>query len=721
MKFIRLKIGFVFFFVFISFILLGLVTKAVNRGDSIFRIVYPRDGILFPPEFHAPTFIWEDSAGVSKKWLIKIDIPDKGNLITFLSDKQQWKPEKTQWEKIKKAAWGSKAVFTVAQTGSNNDKNTLKVAFSFSSDSVGAPIFYRDVPLPFSYALRHLDEIRWRLGYVNSDTLAGVVMEKLPACANCHCFSADGRTIAMDLDAHSGKDAYGIANIEDTTVLHKIIRWSVFQGGQPTYALLTSASPDGKYFVSTLKDNEFFVVLPDLAYSQLFFPIKGILVTYDRDKDKYSSVPGADDTNFVQSNPVWSPCGKNIYFTKAKAIPSDESGFITAFDRDSVRYQKLVNDFYTGSRQFKYDIYKIPFNGGKGGMAQPIDGASANGTSNYFPKISPDGKWMVFCRAKNYMLLQPDSRLYIVPAGGGEAREMNCNTNNMNSWHSWSPNSKWLVFSSKMMGTYTKLYLTHIDENGNDSPPVMLEHLCLPDRVANLPEFVNIPAGSMQKITPKFLLDDYFKFQDGVRKVEDGDLDGAIQAFDRAATVDSNNFMVFGARGYAKMETGNYKEAIKDFDRAIMLKNSEAKLYNMRGFAYKELGMPEKAVEDFGNAIKFNPRDAESYNARANVYIGLKKFKEAIFDCDNAVRIASGYYEAYYTRGLACFHLGEYKKAIKEFDSAIKLNSEFAHAWLNRGIAKINLGDKDSGCSDIGKAVKLGLQSISQDILELCN
>ena len=39
--------------------------------------------------------------------------------------------------------------------------------------------------------------------------------------------------------------------------------------------------------------------------------------------------------------------------------------------------------------------------------------------SNYFARYSPDGRWIVFCRAKSYMLLQRDSELYILPAEGG--------------------------------------------------------------------------------------------------------------------------------------------------------------------------------------------------------------------------------------------------------------------------------------------------------------
>ena len=65
--------------------------------------------------------------------------------------------------------------------------------------------------------------------------------------------------------------------------------------------------------------------------------------------------------------------------------------------------------------QIQYDLYKIPFNEGRGGKAVPVEGASGNGMSNNFPKVSPDGKWIVWVQNKNGLLMRPDSRLYIVP------------------------------------------------------------------------------------------------------------------------------------------------------------------------------------------------------------------------------------------------------------------------------------------------------------------
>jgi len=152
--------------------------------------------------------------------------------------------------------------------------------------------------------------------------------------------------------------------------------------------------------------------------------------------------------------------------------------------------------------------------------------------SNYFPKYSPDGKWIIFTKSKSYMLLQPDSELWIVPAAGGEARRLRYNTPRMNSWHSWSSNSRWLVFSSKVNTAYTQLFLTHIDDDGNDTPPVLLERFTSSDRAANIPEFVRLPGDAIAEIKEQFL-DPYSFLRAGMSNERTGDHKGAERAFRR--------------------------------------------------------------------------------------------------------------------------------------------------------------------------------------------
>ena len=123
------------------------------------------------------------------------------------------------------------------------------------------------------------------------------------------------------------------------------------------------------------------------------------------------------------------------------------------------------------------------------------------------------------------MLLMPDSELYIIPAEGGEARRLRANTPRMNSWHSWSSNGRWLVFSSKANTAYTQLFLTHIDENGESTPPVVLERFTGSDRAANIPEFVPLPAEAIAQIKEQFL-DAYSFLRAGMANERTGNYPG---------------------------------------------------------------------------------------------------------------------------------------------------------------------------------------------------
>ena len=483
---------------------------AVYREDAAYdaiTIEHPLDETLFPPEMIPPEFRWKDSASASRAWLVQIEFTDGKPCMYYPVRRQKWTPPPEDWQNIKNRSLDHDAEVVILGISPAEPPRILsqaKMSFRTSKDPVGAPLFYREVNLPFLEADKDPSRIRWRFGSIASAP-PPVVLDNLPVCGNCHSFSRDGKTLAMDVDYASRKGSYAITEVKEQMSLapEDIITWMDQENSEQTHGLLSQISPDGRYVVSTVKDISIFVPMQSLAFSQLFFPVKGILCVFDRETGQFRNLPGADDPRFVQSNPSWSPDGKYIVFARA-----------TAPDLRNTKHQGYVwltpaesKEFISTGEPFLYDLYKIPFNGGKGGTAEPVEGASHNGMSNYFARYSPDGRWIVFCRAKSYMLLQPDSELYIIPAEGGDARRLRCNTSRMNSWHSWSPNGKWLVFASKAYSDYTQLCLTHIDENGYSTPPVLLSHLTAPKRAANIPEFVNTQPESIATIHKQFLDD----------------------------------------------------------------------------------------------------------------------------------------------------------------------------------------------------------------------
>jgi tetratricopeptide (TPR) repeat protein len=535
----------------------------------------------------------------------------------------------------------------------------------------------------------------------------------MPVCANCHSFSKDGKTIAMDVDAIDDKGAYDISSFSESTkfAVDSIMSWSKFQMGKFTYGLLSQISPDGRYVVSTLRDCEIFVDRKDLEYSQLFFPFKGILVVYDRKEKQYTELSGANDSMFVHSNPCWTPDGKTIFFSRSKAKHYNESGIhngSVAKLQDMERYKKFEKSYLDRDSLFKFDIYTVPFNHGKGGIATPVQGASNNGSSNYFPRISPDGKWLVFCQSESFMLLQKDSKLSILPVEGGKPRVLNCNSRNMNSWHSWSPNSKWLIFSSKSLGPFTQLFLTHINEDGTDTPPVYLDNFSFPEYANNIPEFVNTKYNKNFKIEPEFLAGDDFLIRNGEIHQNTGDDQDAFEDFDAAVRRFPDNSESYYKRGRIFFQRNQFAEALKDLNQALDLKK-DLIYFVTRGIVKIKMGDNLSAIQDLSDALKIDSTDINANSYLGIAYTQTEKIDLAILYLKKAVRLNPEDYYSYYYLGLDYFDKGQYKEAELAFNSAVKYCTApklFPLMHEMRGNTLAKLGNFDAAINDYNAAIK---------------
>lgn len=720
-------------------------------------IDYPKEGTIFPPEIPAPLVLWSDSLRNSGKWHIRISTKDGKELCNEMADSAKWRPNADLWQKIKTTSVNDPVYITIIGEHSGflgSKYSSGRASFTISKDSVGAPIFYRAVPLPFGYAVTHVSKIEWYSGRIDGSA-PKKVLDNMPVCANCHSFSQAGQ-VAMDVDYANDKGSYIIAQAKDTVHMtyDKIMTWSDYkkEDGDRTYGLLSQISPDGKYVLSTVKDRSVFVAVDSLDYSQLFFPIKGIIAVYDRDTKKLTSLPGASDPAFVQSNPNWSPDGKEIIFTKANRYNS------TRIENNTSVLLNIedAKEFITRQKEFKFDLYRIPFNDGKGGKAEPIPGASNNKKSNFFARYSPDGKWIVFCQAENFMLLQRDSKLFIMPASGGTPRLMNCNTHSMNSWHSWSPNSKWLVFSSKKRGPYTQLYLTHIDENGNDSPPVYLENLAFNSKAANIPEFIPPKGSGLQKMVDNFSKNAMYFTRMAVGSMVEKKYKDVLKSLDEAIKTDKNYFdayeqrisvnLVLGSslskddlrdraiartlidkdiqrnpkdkalyikRGHLKLVNKDYEGALKDGMYALKLNSNDIEGYILVSLIYQEMGKLDNAIATQLNLLKIQPENADQTQKLALLYHQKNQPGKALELLNKLIDRFPTKADYYVSRASLMANKADWNAAKSDFDKAISVEPNNYEVYSARSMYFMNTNTPDQAKADLDKAISLLSDDIS--------
>jgi len=732
-----------------SLVLGGLGMRAVLAGHEPERITidYPLNGSVIPPDMASPAFMWRDPAEAAQTWQIEVSFANGAapmhvnshgermkvgeidkrcisntNKLPELTAEQAaahtWKPDAAAWAVIKRQAGSGAVTITISGVATSSEAPISRASMEMhvSPDPVGAPIFFRDVPLMPSDAEKGFIKplassaiplINWSMRNV-ADDHSHVVMHDLHTCANCHSFSANGKTLGIDMDGpQNDKGLYAMVPVAEKMTIRNedMVSWASFpsENGSPVrVGFMSQMSPDGRYVVTTTrppgtKISQFYYVsnFKDYRFLQVFYPTRGIVQWYDREEKKLRPLPGADDPKYLQSNAVWSPDGKYLVFERALA-------------RDPYPADGVMADFANDPKEVKiqYDLYRIPFNGGKGGTPERIVGASENGMSNSFPKISPDGKWIVFVQAKNGQLMRPDSRLYIVPAAGGTARLMNCNTSLMNSWHSFSPNGHWLVFSSKSRSPYTQMYLTHIDENGNDTPPILIENATAANRAVNIPEFVNMQPSGIEHIdTPA--VEFYKQFDVAADLAKKGEYAQAIPEWNKALAMSPGDARALNNFGQTLEHAGKTEAAIAEFRKAVAAKPQYPEAQNNLAIALATVGQPAEAIEHYKLAIEANPAYAEAHSNLGRVLAEQKRIPEAIEQYEEALKINPDYSEAHNNLGFVLASAGKLDEAVEQYNQAIESDQKYAHAFNNRGMALAMQGKVDGALADFSKAVEL--------------
>ena len=391
-------------------------------------------------------------------------------------------PDADDWQRLKEAAKGN--AIKVEVYAEENDSWTRYKSFDIfvSPDSIDSYISYRLIPPSYvtyeelTINQRCLENYDESVIYDNLLCSEGAQGQ----CINCHNYQQYNPD---RMQFHARHNMGGTIIAYDGTIKKvgmkndSILSAGVYPAWHPWLKFIVySTNMTGQIFHS-VNPNKIEV-----------FDSESDLIAYDVEKNEVTNIE--NDTTEMECFPFWAPDGKALYYCSAH------------FEyRDTIDKGK---EFVTRTQEAKYNLYKKRFDPEtmQFGPRELVFAADSLGKSATLPRISPDGRYLMFTVAKYgiFHIWHHDADLWMLDLQTGEVRNMEeINSPDTESYHSWSSNGRWVVFSSRRYDSnYTRPYIAHIDKNGHASKPFELP-CANPDyhrqllKSYNVPEFMRGP------------------------------------------------------------------------------------------------------------------------------------------------------------------------------------------------------------------------------------
>lgn len=293
-------------------------------------------------------------------------------------------------------------------------------------------------------------------------------------CINCHNFQQydPGRMQFHARQTHGGTVIVYDGKMEKVNMSHdSLISAGVYPAWHPWMKLIAYSTNKTVQSFHTGHPNKIEV-----------FDSESDLIVYDVDRHEVQIIE--DQPNELEIFPFWAPDGKSLYFCCA------HFEYETGSDN--------IEEITMRAQELKYNIYRKSFDPATClfGPRELVFAADSLGMSATLPRISPDGRWLLFTMGEwgCFHIWHHDADLWLMDLLSGDVRPMNeCNSTDTESYHSWSSNGRWIVFSSRRYdGVFTRPFIAHIDADGNGTKPFELPSNN-PDLHRQLMKSYNVP------------------------------------------------------------------------------------------------------------------------------------------------------------------------------------------------------------------------------------
>lgn len=233
--------------------------------------------------------------------------------------------------------------------------------------------------------------------------------------------------------------------------------------------------PSGKFVAFSVNNTKQGFHLNDKNRIEVYDEASDVAV-YDIEKHEIVTTSPIFSKQAFETFPTFSPDGKTLYFCTADARTMPREYADVKYSLCSISFDPLTRSF--------------------GSQVDTLYNAKVGERSVSFPRVSPDGRYLMYTLSDygNFSIWHKDADLYLADLSTGESRPLTeVNSDDVESYHSWSSNSRWFVFSSRRMdGLYTRPFIAYISPDGKVGKPFLLPQKDT-DFYPNLMMSFNIP------------------------------------------------------------------------------------------------------------------------------------------------------------------------------------------------------------------------------------
>lgn len=436
--------------------------------------------ITIPPNIAPMNFLIDEEG---KSFLLRAssgeystDIKSPDGVIQF---------SRKQWRKLIANSNGGQIEFRVLSTDGKETREYDPFSMRVAPEKIDPYLTYRLIH-PGYYSWSDIRIMQRSLeSFSEEPVFQNQIMDK--NCANCHSFNNNSSDRFLLHIRGSKGGTYFVDNGEITRTDPKI-------ESMPGGATYPSWHPGGRFVAfSSNQVRQSFYSVPEKNIE--VFDLVSSLILYDREKNEVININDNDTSEVQMTFPSWSPDGNYIYYCRA----TQKISF------DSPEMDQIFNTHYNLARK-PFDPETRTF-----GETEIVFDAASRGKSVSFPRISPDGRFVVITLADygTFPVWHQEADLYMIDLQKGSVDSMSVNSSRTESYHSWSENGRWLVFSSRRLdGRSGRPYFAYIYPDGKQGKEFVLPQRdpCHYDNMLqsfNIPELVN---GKI-KIGPRDLAD----------------------------------------------------------------------------------------------------------------------------------------------------------------------------------------------------------------------